>query len=129
MGGWVNWALNVYPLLRPYLNNFYHKISGAHNPTRCIWVNNSVRDDFAWAVHHIESSTGVHILRSSDWDPSLADFTAYCDACPNGLGFWYPALDIGFHSPTPADSQMSSIFYFEALCVFCALMDIATRAA
>ena len=129
VGGWVNWALNVYPLLRPCLNNFYHKISGVHDPTRRIWVNNSVRDDFAWAARHVESSSGVHILSSSDWDPSSADFTAYCDACPNGLGFWYPALDVGFHSPTPAHSEMTGIFYFEALCVFCALTDIARRTA
>ena len=127
MGGWVNWALNMYPLLRPCLNNFYHKISGVHDPTKCIWVNSCVRDDFAWAVRHVESSTGIHILHSPDWDPSSADFTAYCNACPSGLGFWYPSLAVGFHSPMPVDSQLTSIFYFEALCVFCALKDIASR--
>ena len=30
---------------------------------------------------------------------------------------------------SPADSQMTGIFYFEALCVFCALADIAGRTA
>ena len=28
LAGWFNWALNVFPLLRPALNNFYAKISG-----------------------------------------------------------------------------------------------------
>jgi len=28
MGGWFNWALNVYPLLKPALNNFYPKLKG-----------------------------------------------------------------------------------------------------
>jgi hypothetical protein len=65
MGGWVNWAFNVFPLLCPCLNNFYHKISGVCEPTRRIWVNNSIQDDFAWAARHIESSTGIHILQSS----------------------------------------------------------------
>ena len=50
MGGWLNWAFNVFPRLRPCLNNFYPKISGSHVPTRKIWVNNAIRDDFAWAA-------------------------------------------------------------------------------
>ena len=28
IAGWINWALNVYPLLRPALNNIYMKIHG-----------------------------------------------------------------------------------------------------
>lgn len=28
MGGWFNWALNIYPFLRPALNNFYPKLKG-----------------------------------------------------------------------------------------------------
>ena len=28
LAGWFNWALNVFPLLHPALNNFYTKISG-----------------------------------------------------------------------------------------------------
>jgi len=101
MGGWVNWAFNVFPLLRPCLNNFYHKVRGVYSPSRRIWVNNAVRDDFAWAARHIKSSTGVHILRSQHWDPASADFTVYCDACLQGLGFWYPSSSLGFCSPTP----------------------------
>jgi hypothetical protein len=128
MGGWLNWAFNVFPLLRPCLNNFYPKISGTHEPTRRIWVNNAIRDDFAWAARHIESSNGVHLFRSSNWDPSLADYTIYCDACPDGMGFWYPSLDIGFYAPTPENSEVTAIFYFEALCVLCALRDVQYRA-
>ncbi|KIM36876.1 hypothetical protein M413DRAFT_51261, partial [Hebeloma cylindrosporum] len=74
LAGWVNWALNVFPLLRPCLNHFYDKMKGGDDPSRRIWVNNDVRDDLAWAARHIESSTGVHILRSSNWDPQEADF-------------------------------------------------------
>jgi hypothetical protein len=111
----------------PCLNNFYHKVRGVYSPSRRIWVNNAVRDDFAWAARHIESSTGVHILRSQHWDPASADFTVYCDACPRGLGFWYPSSSLGFCSPTPGTPQASLIFYFEALCVLCALQDIANR--
>ena len=127
MGGWINWALNVFPLLRPCLNNFYHKISGIHNPTRRIWVNNSVRDDLSWAARHIESASGIRMLRASDWDPVSADFTAYCDACPEGLGYWFPSPSLGFCAPTPDNPPTSAIFYLEALCVLCALQDISAR--
>jgi hypothetical protein len=129
MGGWVNWSFNVFPLLRPCLNNFYHKISGVHSPTRRIWVNNAIRDDFAWAARHIRTSSGIHIFRSSEWDLASADFTIYCDACPEGLGFWYPDSSLGFYAPTPPESEISVIFYFEALCVFCALKNVEKRAS
>lgn len=128
MGGWVNWAFNVFPLLRPCLNNFYHKISSAHNPTRRIWVNNSIHDNFAWAARHIEASSGVHILRSWHWEPGSTDIIVFCDTCPAGLGFWYPSLNLGFCAPTPGVLDLSLIFYFEALCVFCTLQDVALRA-
>ena len=127
MGGWINWAFNVFPLLRPCLNNFYKKISGVHNPTRRIWVNHHVRDDLSWAARHIESATGIRMLRALDWDPVSADFIAYCDACPEGLGYCFPSAALGFCAPTPEDPPTSSIFYFEALCVLCALQDISTR--
>jgi len=127
MGGWLNWAFNVFPLLRPCLNNFYPKTSGSHHPMRRIWINNAIRDDFAWAARHIEASSGVHLLRSSHWDISSADITAYCDACPEGMGFWYPSSNLAFYSPTPPNLHLSAIFYFEALCVLCALTDAASR--
>jgi len=127
IGGWINWALNVYPLLRPCLNNFYAKLSGSHDPSRKIWVNNAVRDDLAWAARHIEASDGVHLLRSANWDLSSADVIVYCDACLDGMGFWYLSSLLGFYSPTPLDALNFPIFYFEALCVLCALQDVSSR--
>ena len=124
MAGWVNWAFNVFPLLRPCLNNFYTKLRGSHDPCRKLWVNSTIRDDLAWAARHIEASDGIHLLHSSSWDPASADLTAYCDACPKGMGFWYPQSSLAFFAPT-LDLPDAGIFYFEALCVFCALQDAA----
>jgi len=95
MAGWVIWALNVFLLLCPCLNTFYSKMSGSHIPTHRIWVNNSVREDLIWAARHIESSSGVHILQAASWDLDTADLVAYCDACPEGMGFWYPLAEHG----------------------------------
>jgi hypothetical protein len=77
MAGWFNWALNVYPLLRPALNNVYSKIGGKQNREQRIYINNAIRNDFLWAIHHIENSSGVHILKSISWHPSGADFTIF----------------------------------------------------
>lgn len=52
-----------------------------------------------------------------------ATLTIYCDACPGGMGFWYPDLNIGYYSPTPSYEHPDLIFYFEALCVLSALYD------
>jgi hypothetical protein len=121
LAGWVNWALNVYPLLRPALNNFYPKIAGKLAPRERVWVNNAIRDDFNWAANLIERSTGVRLLKSCAWDPSLADVTVYCDACLEGMGFWFPDHRVGYYSPVPLDAPSDSIFFFEALCVVSAV--------
>jgi hypothetical protein len=117
LAGWVNWALNVYPLLRPALNNVYPKIAGKLAPRERIWVNNAVREDFNWAADLIEHSSGVRLLKSTSWDPSLADVTIYCDACLDGLGFWFPDHRVGYYSPVPMNVPVDLIFFFEALSV------------
>ncbi|KAJ3504145.1 hypothetical protein NLJ89_g8094 [Agrocybe chaxingu] len=127
LGGWVNWALNAYPLLRPMLNNFYPKLVGRKDSTSCMWVNNSIREDFRWGRKLLDNSSGVFLLRSLSWDVEEATFVVYCDACPKGMGFWYPNLKLGFYSPTPAHTNPTLIFYFEALCVLSALYDVHLR--
>jgi hypothetical protein len=123
LGGWINWGLNVFPLIRPALNNFYPKLKGRRDSNSQLWINNSIRLDFEWALFILEQLQGVNLLESFSWDVSDATQTVYCDACPEGMGFWYPASGIGFHSRTPICGDPSLIFYFEALCVFSALVD------
>ena len=123
LAGWLNWSFNVYPLLRPCLNNFYPKISGKDRPNAEIWVNNVVREDLRWASTHICNSSGVYLLRSVNWDEHDADRLIYCDACTTGMGFWYPDEPIpdAYYSPVPPNVPTDFIFYYEALCVLSAL--------
>lgn len=123
MGGWFNWALNVYPHLRPALNHFYPKIKGRCDSTSLIWVNNNIRTDFLWAIKILSNSVEVRLLKSIYWEVENSTLEVYCDACPEGMGFWYPALNIGYYSPTPTYENPDLIFYFEALCVLSALHD------
>jgi hypothetical protein len=99
----------------------YPKISGDDNPFRHVWVNNAVREDLVWAANHIESLSGIHIIRSRRWDLESADLVVYCDASMEGLGCWFPDHGIGLHSPIPAWVTRSIIFYHEALAVATAL--------
>ena len=127
LGGWFNWALNVYPLLCPALNNVYPKLRNQSNQNHTIWVNNAVRDDLRWALEKILASDGLLLLCSVSWQADTATFTVYCNACPLDMGFWYSFLDEGFICDTPPDLCDGLIFYFEALCVLCALHNACLR--
>jgi hypothetical protein len=123
LAGWFNWALNVYPLLRPALSNVYAKMmhAKADKPLTKLYVNNSIRSDLLWAVDHLSRLPGTRILQSLDWDPASADVTAYCDASLNGLGFWFPDYDEAFWASVPDNPPKNTIFYFEALSVLSAI--------
>ena len=124
LAGWFNWALNVYPLLKPALSNVYAKMghSKPDKPLTKLYVNNSIRSDLLWAVNHIKRLPGTRVLQSLDWDPDNADLVAYCDASLDGLGYWFPGLSAGFWSVIPDDHPKDTIFYFEALSVLSAIL-------
>jgi hypothetical protein len=126
LAGWINWVLNVYPLLRPALNNIYDKIKGKEQDAR-VWANNAIREDLEWARAKVDLSDGVRLLESFSWELKDATCLAKTDACPRGFAFWYPKSDLGFTSPTPQDTPASRITFYEALAVLSALMDASTR--
>lgn len=113
----------MFPLIQLALNNFYPKLTRRHDSNSQLWINNSIRLDFEWVLSVLEQLSGVILLESFAWDVNDATQTVYCDACPVGMGFWYPASCIGFHSRTPVCGDPSLIFYFEALCIFSAIAD------
>lgn len=121
MAGWLNWAFNVFPLLRPCLNNLYPKIAGRTIRNQKIWTNNAIRSDMLWALHYVECLPGVRIIRDCNWDPFSADATIFCDACISGMGFWYPGRCAGYYSLVPENIPSEWIFYREALCVTSAI--------
>ena len=121
LAGWINWSFNVFPLLRPALNNFYAKISGKSVPNKYIRINNTVRTDLEWAASHLECDTGIRILHQINWDTSSANITLYCDTCLEGMGFWSPDKCVGYYSPVPETTTKEHIFYYEALCILSAI--------
>lgn len=121
--GWLNWALNVYPLLKPALQSSYDKMRGKSVPHAPIYRNKDVTRDLLWFADRMEALDGVRFMESTDWPESDADIHVWCDASGVGLGFWSPAHLLGFMSPLNHDDPMTSsdIFYNEALCVVSAL--------
>ncbi|KAH6910019.1 DNA/RNA polymerase [Coprinopsis sp. MPI-PUGE-AT-0042] len=116
LSGWINWALNTYLLLCPGLNNVYPKMHGYSSPFTQVYVNNAVRSDLSWIAGHLKQLSSVQMLDSIAWSPADADIVVFCDACLEGMGFWFPDFDVGYYTPTPTDSPSGIIFYFEALC-------------
>ncbi|KAF9039398.1 hypothetical protein BJ165DRAFT_1531485 [Panaeolus papilionaceus] len=57
--GWVNWALNVFPLVKPALSSIYEKMRGKSSPTIWFRPNNVIRAELRWAISHIHTSPGV----------------------------------------------------------------------
>ncbi|GLB44966.1 hypothetical protein LshimejAT787_1900440 [Lyophyllum shimeji] len=129
LAGWINWSFNVFPLLRPCLNNVYPRITEhADRPHARIWCNQAMRGDLDWAADHMERSSGIHLLRAQLWEPSEADFSIFCDASLTAMGFWYPCSCVRFTSDIPPGTPSDKIFFYEALCVASAILDAAESA-
>jgi len=122
--GWVNWALNVYPHLRPALCQSYHKILGKSHANAQIRVNNTMRHELLWFIRHVENSDGIHMLESVEWSPYdkiATTLIAYADASAVGMGIWFPGEYAGFQCSLPTDGPKDLIFFYEALAVYSAL--------
>lgn len=126
LAGWLNWVFNVFPLLRPSLNNLYDKIKGKEQGAR-VWANTAMREDLMWAKDKMDLLSGVRLLKSMVWEVNDATCVAETDACPQGFAFWYPNLHLGFTTSTPLDTPPSQIIFYEALAVLSVLDDARWR--
>ena len=126
--GWINWALNVQPLLCPAIQSAYSKIRFHKRAFALVYINCRVRNDLLWLADVLERSRGIFILQSTVWSVAEADLTVFCDACLSGMAFWLPQLCKGFVAQTTPSSLFvdDTIFWFEALTVLSALEWIAS---
>ena len=127
LAGWINWALNVFPLLKPGLSNVYDKMSGKSKSHAMIYVSKAVVDDLKWFNGHVESSFGVRIFEATDWSIEEADYTAYGDASALGMGFYLAESSCGFQSELPPNPPKDVIFYFEALTVLAIVENVCSQ--
>ena len=80
-----------------------------------------------WAKIKIDHSDGVHLLKSLTWETTEATCVIKTDACPEGLAFWYPGLNLGFTTRTPRHTLSNQIIFYEALAVLSAINDARFR--
>ncbi|KAJ6514293.1 hypothetical protein C8R47DRAFT_1282131 [Mycena vitilis] len=132
LAGYSNWVLNVFPLLKPALCNVYDKMEGKSNAHAPIVINEAVRRDLTWFADHVERSDGIFLIKSVDYRPEDANLIIYCDASTHGdgrggMGFYIPALTIGYQSELPTGVlDTLKIFFYEALCVCAAIHHAST---
>ena len=120
IAGHINWALNVFPLLRPGLSALYAKTAGKERDFATIRVNAAVIRELTWVASRVESSTGVHFLKSVEWDPRSADsdaFTFFMDASSLGIAFFLPCAKLAYQCLSPSPELSKHIFFHEALAV------------
>jgi hypothetical protein len=82
LAGWINWLLNVFPLLKPCLSNLYAETAGKTEMNARMHVN---IDGLDWFPHHLVSSDGVYVLKAFDWHRESADSVVFTDASLQGL--------------------------------------------
>lgn len=126
MAGWINWALNVFPLLRPGLAPLYAKITGKLKPLALVYVSDEVAHGLLWIAQHLASSTGIFMLKAVAWGIDEADAILYTDASLMGIGIWYPASNIGRFASLPTTPPTGTIFYYEAYVVVCAILWVSS---
>ena len=120
LAGWVNWSLNVYPLLCPGLSGVYEKMRRGTFPFQKLSINNTVVNELHWLASRIKASDGVRMIESQEWSRSEAHDSFLCDACPTGMGYWSPKTCEGFVCGLLSNTR-NGIFFFEALTVLSAL--------
>lgn len=122
MLGWLNWALNAYPKLRPGLSGLYAKIAGVTDPHTPLRMNTEIAAELAWFARRMLAEDGVHLLTSVDWavgDLNKISVTMFTDTLMQGLGIWFSCKHAGFQCCLPCDAPSRIIFVFEALAVIC----------
>ena len=105
LGGWINWALNVFPDLRPCLNAFYSKIAGKSQALLYVRINNDVRNDFIWAPSMLELLPPVRLLHSLAWTQSESSLPCptYSWRNPGGI----PVFLVGLLARTNRDCLLN----------------------
>ncbi|KAF8983438.1 hypothetical protein BDQ17DRAFT_1437407 [Cyathus striatus] len=121
LAGWINWALNVFPLLWPGLCVIYQKISHIDEADSRIYLSNDVREDLQWLLRHLHIETELLILENIVWDPDCVDTTIHVDASLTSLGVWDSLLHVGYYYTFPDNILSHDIFVYEVFAVLSAL--------
>ena len=120
--GYANWALNVFPLLKPALNSSYDKVLGHTFMNAPLYFNKSTSSDLLWFADQVEKLEGICFLDAEEWSPTDANLEIWGDASAVGLTFWTPTLRIGHITDPVMDNECNfNVFFNEALTILATL--------
>ena len=127
--GQLNWALNVYPWLKPSLDAVYAKTAGETEMWGKVKINTAIQCELTWFIEHVQCLDGVFFLKSMVWwhdDVGHSLLTIHIDALGQGLGIEFVSEKVGYQCPLPIKMPSEAIFFFEALAV-CCMIHLATQ--
>src|SRR5260370_2286880 len=114
--GYANWALNVFPLLKPALNSSYNKVAGCSFMGAPIFLNKQITNDLLWFADQVECLEGVRMLEAETWDAHDANLQILGDASALGLAFWSPSHLAGYIADPIVDVEQNfNIFTMKLL--------------
>ena len=120
--GCANWALNVFPILKPALNSSHDKVTGKTVLSQAVYINKEVQNDLLWFADSVLKLDGVCLFSAEEWNADEADIQIWCDASKEGLAFWIPQIACGFVGDAIVEDDLSfNIFFNEALAILAAL--------
>src|SRR5260221_14688269 len=94
--GYANWALNIFPLLKPALNSSYDNVTGHTFLNAPIFLNKHTTEDLLWFADQVECLDGVRMFDSEIWDALEADLQIWGDGSAIGLAFWSPLHNVAY---------------------------------
>jgi hypothetical protein len=120
--GYLNWTLNVFPLLKPGINPLWDEFRGGRHPHAKIHVNREMKLVLRWFSRWVRKLPGVLMMKSLYWGEEEADVVVYTDASTSkGFGIWFPRQRLAYFSDNPPVTAKSEIYYLESYAIVCAL--------
>ncbi|EMD38022.1 hypothetical protein CERSUDRAFT_113135 [Gelatoporia subvermispora B] len=129
--GFINWTLQVLPLLAPALSNLNAQMVGHDKPSESVLLDARVRIDLTWMLQRVRNMKEYH-FGSDEWGPpdlpssDAASQIVFTDASEKGIGVYFPWLHEGYFCDLPASSGDRIISYWESLAV-CSAVHIAAK--
>src|SRR5260221_14173993 len=120
--GYANWALNIFPLLKPALNSSYDNVTGHTFLNAPIFLNKHTTEDLLWFTDQVEHLDGVWMFNNEVWDAPEANLQIWGDVSAIGLAFWSPSHNVAHGAGPIVDAECHfNVFYNEAITILAAL--------
>ena len=126
LAGTLNWASNVFFLIRPSLTPIYAAMKQVPISARSryrLTVTPLIVNTLRWLKQYISTAPPFRLLDNEAWLPSQADFFLYTDACLEGMAFFLPDVNILYYHLRPGGyrdqhGQQLPINTIELFCQF-----------